>query len=76
MSDVLDDWNDFPKIGLITGDEKRFLSLNEAIPVWDSWGLDVEDTGEVLEADYSVRMMTDEEYLVFQNRVDQFSSNK
>ena len=76
MADSLESWGEFPRIGLIVNGKKKFYSLQDAIPVWDSGWLDVRDSKEVLEADFSVRLMTDEENKDFQERVDQFSASK
>lgn len=74
--DILSSWKDFPKIGLIVEGEKKFYSLRQAIPLWDSGFLRVEDSGEVLEQDFRVRRMTKEENRAFQDRVDEYSANK
>ncbi len=76
MSDPLEGWGEFPKIGLIVEGNKKFFSLREAIPLWDRGMLKVEDTGEVLLKDFSIRAMTAEENCDFQSRVDDYSANK
>ena len=76
MTDILDAWGDFPKIGLIVDGAKKFYPLREAVPLWDSGWQNVEDTGEVLQEDSSVRKMTEEENRAFQERVDTYSENK
>ena len=73
---ILDSWREFPKVGLIMEGNKKFYTLQEAIPLWDSGFLRVEDSGEVLEEDFSVRLMTKEENLEFQARTDEFSASK
>jgi hypothetical protein len=73
---VLADWKEFPKIGLITEGKKEFYSLQQAIPLWDSGVLRVEDSGEVLEQNFCVRQMTREENRAFQDRVDEYSAGK
>ncbi len=73
---ILDSWREFPKVGLIIEGNKKFYTLQEAIPLWDSGFLRVEDSGEVLEEDFSVRLMTKEENLEFQARTDEFSASK
>lgn len=75
-ADILRTWDDFPKIGLIVEGKKKFFRLSEAVRLWDSGFVRVEDTGEVLESDFSVRRMTPEENLVFQRRVDDYSESK
>lgn len=72
---ILDSWREFPKVGLIIEGNKKFYTLQEAIPLWDSGFLRVEDSGEVLEEDFSVRLMTKEENLEFQARTDEFSAS-
>ena len=76
MSDALEGWNEYPRIGLIVEGEKRYYPLREAIPLWDSGYLNVKDTGEVLQEDSSVRKMTGEENRAFQRRVDDYSASK
>lgn len=74
--DVLASWGDFPKVGLIVDGKKEFYPLKEAVPLWDSMFLKVEDSGEVLEHDFRVRAMTVEENKAFQARVDEYSASK
>jgi hypothetical protein len=74
--DILSGWDDFPKIGLVVEGNKAFYPLREAIPLWDSGWVKVEDSGELLEQDFHVRKMTPEENLVFQERVDTYSASK
>jgi hypothetical protein len=50
--------------------------LQQAIPLWDSGVLRVEDSGEVLEQNFCVRQMTREENRAFQDRVDEYSAGK
>lgn len=76
MSDVLEKWKDFPKIGLVVEGEKKFYPLSEAIPLWDSGMIRVEDTGELLLENSSTRRMTPEENRAFQRRVDNYSASK
>ena len=76
MADILDDWGDFPKIGLIVNRIKKFYPLREAIPVWDSGFIPVEDANELLLADFTVRRMTDEENRAFQSRTNEYSASK
>ena len=76
MSNMFDDWGEFPKVGLIVEGKKKFYSLREAVPLWDSGFLKVEDSGEVLEVDCTVRKMTAEENREFQERADEFSASK
>lgn len=76
MSNVLDDWREFPKIGLIVEGKKKFYSLKEAVPLWDSWMIRIEDTNELLLEDFSIRAMTPEESEEFQSRVDDYSYAK
>jgi len=76
MSNPLDGWGDFPKIGLFVEGTKKFYSLKEAIPLWDSGWIRVGDTGELLMPDFSIRKMTAEENAEFQARVDEYSANK
>lgn len=73
---LLDAWKEFPKIGLIVDGKKKFYPLREAVPIWDSGWVRVEDTGELLEADFSVRKMTREENQEFQSRVDEYSARR
>ena len=73
---ILDSWEEFPKVGLIVEGKKKFYPLREAIPLWDSGFLRVEDSAEVLEGDFSVRPMTEEENRDFQARTDEFSASK
>jgi hypothetical protein len=73
---IKDTWTDFPRIGLIVDGKKKFYPLREAIPLWDSGWMKVEDTGEVLEADYSVRKMTAPENAEFQELTDEYSGSK
>ena len=73
---IKDTWTDFPRIGLIVDGRKKFYLLHEAIPLWDSGWMKVEDTGEVLEADYSVRKMTAPENTEFQELTDEYSGSK
>lgn len=48
--DVLASWGEFPRVGLVVeGEGKKFYSLREAVPLWDSGFLPVESSGEVLE---------------------------
>ncbi len=78
MANLLDSWDNFPKIGLIVvGDKKfkKFYPLNEAIPLWNSGMVRVEDSGEILMPDFSIRQMTDEENRAFQELVDEFSAH-
>lgn len=76
MPDILDDWKDFPKVGLIVSGEKKFYPLSEAVPLWDSGFLKVEDSHELLLEDFSIRVMTAEENKAFQQRTDEFSGSK
>ena len=76
MPDILDAWKEFPKIGLTVDGKKKFCPLREAVALWDSGWVRVEDTGEVLEEDFSVRKMTEEENLAFQARADALSESK
>ncbi|HYE23082.1 MAG TPA: hypothetical protein VEA92_01360 [Candidatus Paceibacterota bacterium] len=76
MPDILDDWKDFPKVGLIVNGEKKFYPLSEAVPLWDSGFLKVEDSRELLLEDFSIREMTDDENRAFQQRTDEFSASK
>ena len=76
MRDILENWKDFPKIGLVVEGKKRFYPLNEAVPLWDSGMLKVEDTRELLQEDMSVRAMSKEESSAFQARVDEYSASK
>ncbi len=76
MPDCLENWEDFSKIGLIIEGTKKFYPLREAIPLWDSGWVRVEDTGELLEADFTVRPMTQEEDRAFQERTDEYSARK
>ena len=76
MTKMRTTWRDFPRIGLIFDGKKKFYPLNEAVPLWDSGWVKVEDTGEVLEADFSVRRMTADENREFQDLTDEYSANK
>ena len=73
---IKDTWTDFPRVGLIVDGMKKFYPLREAIPLWDSRWMKIEDTGEVLEADYSVRKMTASENAEFQELTDEYSGSK
>lgn len=76
MSNVLDGWEEFPKIGLSVDGKKKYYPLREAIPLWDSGFQDVRSAGDVLLQDGSVRIMTEEENREFQDRVDTYSASK
>lgn len=76
MPNPLDGWGDFPKIGLVVEGKKKFYSLKEAIPLWDSGWTRVESARELLMPDFSIRTMTAEENAEFQDRVDDFSARK
>ena len=76
MSSILDSWKEFPKIGLIVSNKKKFYPLSEALPLWSSGFLDVRDSGEILLEDGSIRSMTEEENRSFQDLADDFSASK
>lgn len=76
MPDILDDWKDFPKVGLIVDGKKKFYSLSEAVPLWDSGWIKVEDSHELLLEDFTIREMTEDENRAFQQRTDEFSVSK
>lgn len=78
MANALSKWGkDFPKVGLVVKEQKKFYSLREAIPLWDCGLVEVESAdNEVLEEDFRVRKMTDGENAEFQRAVDEFSANK
>ncbi len=76
MPNLLDDWGVFPKIGLIVGGRKKFYSLQEAVPLWDSGMFEVKDSGEVLLSDFSVRTMTKDESMAFESRVDDYAAER
>jgi hypothetical protein len=76
MADILGDWGEFPKIGLVVENRKKFYTLSEAVPLWDSGYIQVSDTGEILHEDFSVKKMTDEENRAFQVRVDNYSAGR
>ena len=73
---ALEGWAEFPKIGLIVNGKKKFYSVGEAVPLWDSGWCRVDDSGELLLADFTIRAMTPEENKAFQCRVDDYSANK
>jgi hypothetical protein len=66
----------FPKYLMKINGNRRFLPFNEAYTIYDSGSARVEFGHYVLNEDFSVRRMTDEDRLRISNAADKHSGNK
>jgi hypothetical protein len=67
---------DFPKFLMKIGGNRKFLSLSEAYIAFDSGFLYVEFGRYVLNEDFSVRKMTEEDKKKISDAADEYSASK
>jgi hypothetical protein len=67
---------EFPKYQMVINGARRFLPFGEAYVAYDSGSADVKFGQDVLEQDFSVREMTEEDRQKISAAADRYSESK
>ena len=71
-----EDTNDFPKYLMKVDGERKFFNFREAYVMYDSGSINVEFCRYVLNADFSVRKMTNEDKAKISEAADKYGEGK